>query len=287
MTHQNTLQGSVTRYCRGIEEGYRYGFQGQEKSDEIHGPGNHTTAQFWEYDTRLGRRWNTDPVVKEWESSYATFAGNPVWFVDPLGNDTFTYTKETVNVFSDPGEGKDIYKVHSSEQESLDIKIADGDDVFIYNKTITSVISSKEGVESISKTSSKQLELEDFNDKVLYSENSVIRGVQKFLDYTKSLEYTLSIDENFGGGIMFSSSKGQSMEGRGTRGRVEITNIDDILAGVSAIKGTVGRTTPSFSFKNGEILKNAYKLTKIFKEGISAYKSGKKIRKYCFPGCGH
>jgi hypothetical protein len=37
---------------------YRYGFNGQEKSDEIAGEGNHNTAEFWEYDTRTGRRWN-------------------------------------------------------------------------------------------------------------------------------------------------------------------------------------------------------------------------------------
>ena len=37
-------------------EGYRYGMNGQEKTDEIHN--GHYTAEFWEYDSRLGRRWN-------------------------------------------------------------------------------------------------------------------------------------------------------------------------------------------------------------------------------------
>jgi len=36
--------------------GYRYGFNGQEKSDEIKGEGNSYTALFWEYDPRIGRR---------------------------------------------------------------------------------------------------------------------------------------------------------------------------------------------------------------------------------------
>ncbi len=67
---------------------YRYGFQGQEKDDEIAGSGNSYTAEFWQYDSRLGRRWNTDPIVKPHESPYATFANNPIWFVDPLGSDT-------------------------------------------------------------------------------------------------------------------------------------------------------------------------------------------------------
>ena len=69
-------------------DGYRYGFNTQEKVDEISGSGNHFTALFWEYDTRLGRRWNTDPVVKTHESPFATFANNPIWFLDHKGADT-------------------------------------------------------------------------------------------------------------------------------------------------------------------------------------------------------
>src|SRR5690554_1948379 len=67
---------------------YRYGFQGQEMDDEVSGAGNSYTAEFWQYDPRLGRRWNIDPVVKHHESPYATFANNPIWFIDPSGADT-------------------------------------------------------------------------------------------------------------------------------------------------------------------------------------------------------
>lgn len=66
---------------------YRYGFNGQEKDDEIAGAGNINTAEFWEYDTRLGRRWNTDPVVKPWESPYACFSDNPIYYKDVKGDD--------------------------------------------------------------------------------------------------------------------------------------------------------------------------------------------------------
>jgi len=68
--------------------GYRYGFNGQERDDQVSGKGNSYTAEFWQYDSRLGRRWNPDPVFKEYESPYATFANNPIWFVDPNGADT-------------------------------------------------------------------------------------------------------------------------------------------------------------------------------------------------------
>jgi hypothetical protein len=66
---------------------YRFGFNTQEKDDEVYGAGNLNTAMFWEYDTRLGRRWNTDPVVKLWESPYSTFANNPIFYSDLKGDD--------------------------------------------------------------------------------------------------------------------------------------------------------------------------------------------------------
>ena len=68
--------------------GYRYSFNGQEADNEVYGEGKSLSAEFWQYDTRLGRRWNMDPVFKEYESPYACFAGNPVWFADKFGADT-------------------------------------------------------------------------------------------------------------------------------------------------------------------------------------------------------
>ena len=73
------------RYAMG---GYRYSFTGQESDNEVYGEGKSLSAEFWQYDTRLGRRWNVDPVFKEYESPYACFAGNPVWFADKFGADT-------------------------------------------------------------------------------------------------------------------------------------------------------------------------------------------------------
>ena len=66
-------------------DGYRYGFQGMQRTDALAGSGNHYTAPNWEYSPRLGRRWNTDPVVYPWQSSYATFNNNPIYFKDPSG----------------------------------------------------------------------------------------------------------------------------------------------------------------------------------------------------------
>ena len=66
--------------CAGV---YVFGFGGQEKDDEVFNvTGSSYTANSWQYDSRLGRRWNLDPVDKPWESSYATFNNNPIRFVD-------------------------------------------------------------------------------------------------------------------------------------------------------------------------------------------------------------
>ena len=62
---------------------YRYGFNGQE-DDEI--AAGLTTALYWEYDSRIGRRWNPDPVINISESRYACFGNNPIYYSDPLGD---------------------------------------------------------------------------------------------------------------------------------------------------------------------------------------------------------
>ncbi len=64
---------------------YSFGFNTQLKDDEIYGAGNMTTAKYWQYDSRLGRRWNRDPITYPWQSPYATNNNNPLYFYDPLG----------------------------------------------------------------------------------------------------------------------------------------------------------------------------------------------------------
>lgn len=46
--------------------GYRYGFQGQEKDDEIKGPGNSVNYKYRMHDPRLGRFFSVDPLFREY-----------------------------------------------------------------------------------------------------------------------------------------------------------------------------------------------------------------------------
>jgi len=70
-------------------EQYRFGFNTQEGIDEIAGEGNHLTAQFWEMDTRIGRRWNVDPEAEQHpeETPYHVLHNNPIYHTDPDGDD--------------------------------------------------------------------------------------------------------------------------------------------------------------------------------------------------------
>ena len=86
-SHDYEPYGSALPY-RGFEaskteDKYKFGFNSQEMDfDIIEGLYG---AEFWEYDSRTGRRWNVDPVVYASISGYSCFLGNPIYFVDPSG----------------------------------------------------------------------------------------------------------------------------------------------------------------------------------------------------------
>jgi RHS repeat-associated protein len=63
----------------GNSESYRYGFQGQEKDDELKGEGNSLNYTFRMHDPRIGRFFAVDPLEKSYPyySPYS-FSGNKV-----------------------------------------------------------------------------------------------------------------------------------------------------------------------------------------------------------------
>jgi hypothetical protein len=94
------VQGLFVGLKKSDAKSYRYGFNGQEREDEIAGEGNHNTALFWEYDTRLGSRWNLDPVVKEYESGYSCFGNNPISVTDINGDDSLFFNSKGEQISS-------------------------------------------------------------------------------------------------------------------------------------------------------------------------------------------
>jgi RHS repeat-associated protein len=74
----------------------RYGFQGQEKDDEIKGKGNSYDMGARFYDPRTGRTPTIDPAFREYPSlsSYTGYGNNPIIFVDPDGKRIIIHYKD-------------------------------------------------------------------------------------------------------------------------------------------------------------------------------------------------
>ena len=64
----------------------RYSGKRQEREQQLNQ--SVTSAEYWFYDGRLGRRWNVEPLIKKYPylSSYACFNNNPIIFIDIKGD---------------------------------------------------------------------------------------------------------------------------------------------------------------------------------------------------------
>lgn len=71
--------GMLVPTRHGSSNAYRYGFQGQEKDDEIKGEGNSINYTFRMHDPRIGRFFSVDPLTREYPyyTPYS-FSGNKV-----------------------------------------------------------------------------------------------------------------------------------------------------------------------------------------------------------------
>lgn len=154
---------------------YRYGFNGQEKDDEVAGTGNIMTAEYWEYDIRLGRRWDIDPIVKPSESSYSTFLNSPIIYSDPLGLDTFNFNH---NSWSAPAPKSGLDGVNlpapGGVSNSINIVPAEGEHVFLYNQSHTSYDAN--GVGTTTNTTT-QFFPKDNNLQNGYNPNGEVSGI--------------------------------------------------------------------------------------------------------------
>ena len=67
--------------------GYRFGFGGHEKDDEIAGSGNHLSFSDYGYNPRIGRRWRPDPkaTLLPHLTPYLYGLNSPIQVIDPDG----------------------------------------------------------------------------------------------------------------------------------------------------------------------------------------------------------
>ncbi len=104
--NHSTFGSSINTRSFSAGSGFRFGFNTQEKDKEIYNNNETYTATFWEYDGRLGRRWNVDPKAMYSLSVYSVFANNPIWFTDVLG-DSSVWDNKGYMVHYDPND-KDL-----------------------------------------------------------------------------------------------------------------------------------------------------------------------------------
>jgi RHS repeat-associated protein len=99
-------------------DGYRYGFNGQERDDEMKGSGNSYDFGARIYDSRIGKFLSTDRFASKYafQSPY-TFAGNtPIWAVDHNGDSIRVYTAN-INNF------KNELQIKLGDQYSVEAKL--------------------------------------------------------------------------------------------------------------------------------------------------------------------
>jgi RHS repeat-associated protein len=105
--------------------GYRYGFNGMEKDDEVKGTGNSYTTELRQYDSRLGRWLSIDPVYKARESPFVAHANNPVLFIDPRGADPATPEEEAAKASIAAGQTSNTSAPANSSSSSKNSSNAD------------------------------------------------------------------------------------------------------------------------------------------------------------------
>ena len=87
LTHYyQALQPRLVTTCGEVKDLYRFGHNGQMKTNELAGIGNWYTALYWEYGTREAGRKNRDPKPSAGVSPYAVFDGNPILKSDINGD---------------------------------------------------------------------------------------------------------------------------------------------------------------------------------------------------------
>jgi RHS repeat-associated protein len=114
------VYNALKTYEKGCESVYRYGFQGQEKDDEVRGEGNSVNYKYRMHDPRIGRFFAIDPLAPEYphNSPYAFSENRLIDGVelegleykstkDDNGNVSFTWDQD--NAYDNNGKLKDGY----------------------------------------------------------------------------------------------------------------------------------------------------------------------------------
>jgi len=136
-------------------DGYRFGFNGKERDDDVKGNNNSLDYGARIYDSRVGRWLSLDPLYNQypWNSPYISFSNNPISRIDPTGLGDY-YAKDGSHLGSDnkkvkSGDGKDNKlipddKAYVTSQSVIDKNTVDG--VTDWDKVLASSTTKELGV---------------------------------------------------------------------------------------------------------------------------------------------
>ncbi len=106
--------------------GYRFGFNGMEKDDEVKGTGSSYTTEFRQYDPRLGKWLSIEPLFFKFPhiSAYAFTSNNPINYFDPTGKEfsismqlSWGIRKAVAKMYNKPAAP--MYKIPHPDYKSL------------------------------------------------------------------------------------------------------------------------------------------------------------------------
>ena len=102
--------GEVTETVCEPGSGYRFGFNGQMKDDEIYGEGNAYSFEYRIHDPRIGRFLSVDPLARDypWNSTYAFAENRPIDGIDLEGLEFAKkiYNGNEIVVYTTPEQGE-------------------------------------------------------------------------------------------------------------------------------------------------------------------------------------
>jgi RHS repeat-associated protein len=104
----------IVQICNTDDVGgkdYRYGFNGQEKDNEIKGEGNSLDYKYRMADTRLGRFFSTDPIASQYPelTPFQMSSLNPIWMIELEGLEGFKSTSQWTSAAGIPNSSSSNY----------------------------------------------------------------------------------------------------------------------------------------------------------------------------------
>src|SRR5690625_818475 len=112
----------LVRVCDDGGDRYRFGFNGQEKVNEIAGMGNHLDFGARIYDSRVSRFLSVDPLadIQPDKTPYHFVSNNPISRIDPTGMlDGDYYDKDNKYLGNDGIDDNKVYTVEGTSKFNI------------------------------------------------------------------------------------------------------------------------------------------------------------------------